>query len=130
MNRNQISMSDFLSSPFSPAMPMGNTSLAAGENTSLTLDKRESLLESKLLKALTEKNSALQETVSLLNTCLGEENQGRLENDKELKNLGKDLKKQMKENKSLNLKLCQKKEKLRKINIRNINKKLNRKKSS
>ena len=130
MNRNQISMSDFLSSPFSPAMPMGNTSLAAGENTSLTLDKRESLLESKLLKALTEKNSALQETVSLLNTCLGEENQGRLENDKELKNLGKDLKKQMKENKSLNLKLCQKKDKLRKLNIRNINKKLNRKKSS
>ena len=114
MNRNQISMSDFLSSPFSPAMPMGNTSLAAGENTSLTLDKRESLLESKLLKALTEKNSALQETVSLLNTCLGEENQGRLENDKELKNLGKDLKKQMKENKSLNLKLCQKKRQIKK----------------
>ena len=43
-------MNDFLSSPFSPAMPMGNTSLAAGENTSLTLDKRESLLKSKFLR--------------------------------------------------------------------------------
>ena len=107
-NKNESSMSDFLSSPFSPAMPMGNTSLAAGENTSLTLDKRESLLESKLLKASSEKISALQETVSLLNTCLGEENQGRLETYKELKILGKDLKKQMKEHKSLSLKLCQK----------------------
>ena len=36
--------------------------------------------------------------------CLGEENQGRLQTDKELKILGKDLKKQMKENKSLSLK--------------------------
>ena len=73
-NRNESSMSDFLSSPFPPAMPMGNTLLAAGENTSLTLDKRESLLKSKLLQASSEKISALQETVSLLNTCLGEEN--------------------------------------------------------
>ena len=54
-NRNESSMSDFLSSPFSPVMPMGNTSLAAGENTSLTLDKRESLLKSKFLKASSEK---------------------------------------------------------------------------
>ena len=54
-NRNECSMSDFLSSPFSPAMPMGNTSLAAGENTSLTLDKRECLLKIKFLKASSEK---------------------------------------------------------------------------
>ena len=54
-NRNESSMSDFLSSPFSPAMPMGNRLLAAGENTSLTLDKRESLLKSKFLKASSEK---------------------------------------------------------------------------
>ena len=33
----------------------------------------------------------------------------------------------MKENKSLTLKLCRKKEKLKKLNTRNINKKLNRK---
>ena len=102
-------MSDFLSSAFSPAMAMGNTSLAAEEKTSLTLDKTESLLERKLLKSSSEKISALQETVSVLNTCLGEENQSRLETDKELKILGKDLKKQMKENKSLGLKLSRKK---------------------
>ena len=33
----------------------------------------------------------------------------------------------MKENKSLTLKLCQKREELKKLNTRNINKKLNRK---
>ena len=89
-------MSDFLSSPFSPAMPMGNTWLTAGKNTSMTLDKRVSLLDSKLLKVSAEKFFALQETVSLLNMCFGEENQGQLETDEELKILGKDLKKQMK----------------------------------
>ena len=55
-----------------------------------------------------------QETVSLLNQCIGEENQGQLQNEKELKILGKDFKKQMKDNRSLPLKLCQKKEKLKK----------------
>ena len=34
--------------------------------------------------------------LSLLNQCIDEENQGRLKNDKELKILGKDFKKQMK----------------------------------
>ena len=68
--RNESGMSDFLSSPFSPAMAMENTSLAAGENTSLTLDKkRESLLESKLKNSSSEKISVLQETVSFLNVC-------------------------------------------------------------
>ena len=52
-----------------------------------------------------EKISCLQETVSLLNQCIGEENQGKLQNDKELKILGKDFKKQMKENKYFTLKL-------------------------
>ena len=62
--------------------------------------------------------------------CLGEENQSQLNTDKELQILDKDLKKQIKKNKSLTLKLCQKKKKhkLKKINTRNINKKLNRKK--
>ena len=60
-NRNKSSMNDFLSSPFSPAMPMGNPSLDAGENTSLTLDKRESLVERKLPKASSETISALQD---------------------------------------------------------------------
>ena len=69
----------------------------------------------------------MQETVSLLNQCLGEESQGRLQNEKDLEILGKDIKKQMKENKSLTLKLYIKKEKLKILNTRNINKKLNRK---
>ena len=74
-----------LQSQQEPAMAMGNTSLprAARENTSLALKKRESLLESKL-QASSEKISSLQGTVSLLNMCLGEENQGRLKTDKEL----------------------------------------------
>ena len=56
--------------------------------------------------------------------CIGEENQRRLKTDKELQVLGKDLKKHIKENKSLILKLRQKKDKLKKLNTRNINKKI------
>ena len=74
-----------------------------------------------------EKIFCLQETVSLLNQCISKENQGRLQNEKELEILGKDFEKQMKENRSLTLKLCQKKEKLKKLNTRNINKKPNTK---
>ena len=120
VNKNHInvsSLSEFLSSPFSPtkpaepAMAMGNTSLplALRENTSLALKKRQSFLENKL-QALSEKISSLQGTVSLLNMCLEEENQGRLKTDKELQILDKDLQKQIKENKSLTLKLCQKRQ--------------------
>ena len=99
-------MSDFLSSPFSLVM----ANLAAGssfvESASLTLEKRDSL-ESKFLRASTEKISCFQETASLPNQCIDEEKQGQLQNVKELEILGKDFKKQMKENKSLTLKLCQ-----------------------
>ena len=120
VNKNHInvsSLSEFLSSPFSPtkpaepAMAMGNTSLplALRENTSLGLKKRQSLLESKL-QASSEKISSLQGPVSLLNMCLKEENQGRLKTDKELQILDKDLQKQIKENESLTLKLCQKRQ--------------------
>ena len=92
------------------------------------IGKKRDSLESKLHRESSEKMSSLQETVSLLNQCIGKKNQGRLQNEKELKILGKDFKKQMKENRSLTLKLCQKKEeKLKKLNTRNINKKLNRK---
>ena len=76
---------------------------------------------------MSEKISCLEETVSLLNQCIGKENQVRLQNEKELEILGKDFKKQMKENRSFTLKPCQKKEELKKLNTRNINKKLNRK---
>ena len=63
-------------------------------------------MESKLLTALSEKCSCLQETVPLLSQCIGNKNQGRLQNHKEMKILGKDFKKQMKENKCLTLRLC------------------------
>ena len=100
---------------------------SAGKSTSLTLDKSKSL-ESKILGASSEKTSCFQEIVSLLNQCkyIGQENQGLLETDRELKILGKYFKKQRKENKSLILKLCQKK-KIKRLNTRNINKNLNRK---
>ena len=72
-NRNETTISDFLSSPFSPIMT--NILLAAGENISLTLDKRESF-ESKLLKAFSEKIHSLQKIASLLNMCRDKKNQG------------------------------------------------------
>ena len=49
-NRNEISISTFLSPPFSPSM----INLIAGENTSLTLGKRESF-ESNFLREFSEK---------------------------------------------------------------------------
>ena len=66
-------MSDFLSSPFSPVMTNVTAGSSAGECASLILDKRESL-ESKFLRASSEKVSSLQDTVSLLNQYRGEEN--------------------------------------------------------
>ena len=71
-------------------------------------------MESTLHRASSEKISCLQETVSLLNQCIGKENQVRLQNDEELKILGKDFKNQMKGNKSLTLKRCPKKRKIEK----------------
>ena len=62
-NRNESSMSDFLSSTFSPVMANLAAGSSAGESASLALDKRESL-ESKLLRASSEKISCLQETLS------------------------------------------------------------------
>ena len=74
--------------------------------------KRDSL-ESKFCRASSEKISCLQETVSLLNQCIGEENQGWLQIEKELEVLGKDFKKQMKE-KGVLLQNCVKKRKIKK----------------
>ena len=76
--------------------------------------ERESL-ESKLLRASSEKTSCLLQIVPLLDQCISKKNHGQLETDKELKILGKDFKKLMKEN-SLTLKLCPKKKK-RKIHL-------------
>ena len=110
-------MSDFLTSTFSLVMgDLSAGSSSAAESASLTLDKKRDSLESKFRRASSEKISCLQETVSLLNECIGEENKGRLQTEKELEVLGKDFKKQMKENRSLTSKLCQKKRKMKKTN--------------
>ena len=98
--RNESCMSGFLRSLFSPVM----AKLAAGSSAGFLWKK--DLLENKLLTASSEESSCLQGTVSLLNQCVGEEYQGRLQKDKELKILGKDFKN---------------------LNTRNINKKLIRK---
>ena len=66
----------------------------------------------------------MQKTTFLLNQCIGEENQGRLQNDKELKILRKDFRKYMEK---LSLLMSKKKNKLKQLNTRNINEKLNRK---
>ena len=66
-----------MTSPFSLVkgdLPAGSSS--AGESASLTLDKKRDSLEIKFRRASSEKISCLQETVSLLNQCIGEENQG------------------------------------------------------
>ena len=107
-------MSDFLTSPFSLVMgDLSAGSSSAGESALLTLDKKRDSLESKFRRASSKKISCLQETVSLLNQCIGEENQGRLQIEKELEVLGKDFKKQMKE-KGLLLQNCVKKRKIKK----------------
>ena len=85
-------MSGFLSSSYSPVMANLAAGSSAWESASLTLDKRDSS-ESKLT-ASSEKCLVCMR-LSLLSQCIGEENQGRLKNDKELKILGKDFKKQM-----------------------------------
>ena len=87
---------DFLSSPFSPVMANLAAANSAGE--------RESL-ESKLLRASSEKTSGLLQTVPLLDQCISKKNHGQLETDKELKILGKDFKKLMKENILLKIKV-------------------------
>ena len=91
-NRNENSISNFLISRFSPVMANLSAGSSAGESATLTLDNRESL-KSKLLRASSDKISCLQETVSLLNQSLGEENQALLEADKEPKILRKGLQK-------------------------------------
>ena len=74
-NRNESCMNDFLSSPFSPVMANLAAGSSSGESASLTLEKRD-FFKSKFLRASTEKIACLQETLSLLNQCIGEENQG------------------------------------------------------
>ena len=81
-NRNENSISNFLSSPFPPVMANLAAISSAAESASLTLDKRQSL-ESKPLRASSEKIYCLHETASLLKQNISEKNQGRSKTDRE-----------------------------------------------
>ena len=89
MNKTKI-----FNSSFSLVMLVADLAAGSGarESASLTLDKKRDSLESKFHRASSEKISCFQETVSLWNQCIGEENQGQLQTEKELEILGKDFK--------------------------------------
>ena len=65
---------------------------SAGESAPLTFNKKE-CLESKLVRTSSEKIFCLQESVSLLNQCLGEENQDSIKNFQRTENPWKGHKK-------------------------------------
>ena len=85
-------MGGFLSSSYSPVMANLAAGSSAWESASLTLDKRDSS-ESKLT-ASSEKMSCLHETI-FIEPVHRRGKPGSIKNDKELKILGKDFKKQM-----------------------------------
>ena len=65
---------------------------SAGESAPLTFNKKE-CLESKLVRTSSEKIFCSQESVSLLNQCLGEENQDSIKNFQRTENPWKGHKK-------------------------------------
>ena len=69
-NRNESSMSEFLSSPFSPVFVNLTADSSAGENASPKLDKRDLLGKKSFIRVSSEKIPCFQETVSLLNQCI------------------------------------------------------------
>ena len=93
-NRNESNLSEFNSSLFSPAVPKPMSIW----NISLPLAARKIFRE----------NFFFTGNFSLLNMCIGEKKPESIKNWKRTV-LGKDFKKQMKENKLFSLKLCQKK---------------------
>ena len=111
--RNDSCMGYFLSSPFSSLIADLAAGGSAGEFASLALDKRDSL-ESKLLRASSEKKFLFAGDCIFIEPVHRRGKSGSITNNKELKILGKGFKNQMKENKFLTLKLCQKKRKIKK----------------
>ena len=105
------------------------------KNTSLDIDKclvvkkvfqkKENFLVHQL-EASAAKISSLQDTVSVMQHCVADENTLRLQKETEIKLLNKNLQISKKENEKINLKLSQKKDKFKKFNTRNINKRLKR----
>ena len=71
----------------------------------------------------------LKETILLKNQCVTEENSFRIQNEEEVKVLTETLKKSKKQFDSLSSKRIEKEEKLSKFNVRNFNKRMERKKT-
>ena len=71
----------------------------------------------------------MKETILLKNQCVTEENSLRIQNEEEVKVLTETLKKSKKQFDSLSSKRIEKEEKLSKFNVRNFNKRMERKKT-
>lgn len=71
----------------------------------------------------------MKETILLKNQCVTEENSFRIQNEEEVKVLTETLKKSKKQFDSLSSKRLEKEEKLSKLNVRNFNKRMERKKT-
>lgn len=71
----------------------------------------------------------MKETILLKNQCVTEENSFRIQNEEEVKVLTETLKKSKKQFDSLSSKRIEKEEKLSKFNVRNFNKRIERKKT-
>ena len=112
-------MSGFLSSSYSPVVANLAATSSAWESSSLTLDKRDSS-ESKLT-ASSEKMPCLHETI-FIEPVHRRGKPGSIKKWQRIKNSWKGLQKADEENKSFTLKLCQKKEKFKKLNTRKIQK--------
>ena len=80
--------------------------------------------------SFTAKISSLQDTVSVMQRCLADENALRLQKETEIKLLNKNLQISKNENEKINIKLSNKEDKFKKFNTRNINKRLQRAKEA
>ena len=100
------------------------------KNTSLDIDKClvKKAFQKKVhqLEASAAKISSLQDTVSVMQHCVADENTLRLQKETEIKLVNKNLQISKKENEKINLKLSKKKDKFKKFNTRNINNRLKR----
>ena len=108
---------------------MENTSLDKCLVLKKAFQKKENFLVREL-EASTAKISSLQDTVSVMQCCVADENALRLQKETEIKLLNKNLQISKNENEKINIKLSKKEDKFKKFNTRNINKRLQRAKEA
>ena len=108
---------------------MENTSLDKCLVLKKAFQKKENFLVREL-EVSTAKISSLQDTVSVMQRCLADENALRLQKETEIKLLNKNLQISKNENEKINIKLSNKEDKFKKFNTRNINKRLQRAKEA